>query len=164
MSDLRSGDRLGGFSILRKLGAGGMGVVYLARDDTLDRELALKLLGAADPVLLEEARLAAALEHPAIVPVYAAGEDDGRLYLAMRYVPGGTLQQQLATDPPDPAGAIRLLVAIADALDTAHGAGLVHLDVKPANILVDGDRAQLADFGLARRGAALAASLQSGIM
>src|SRR6478752_6979884 len=99
MSDLPSGDRLGGFSILRKLGAGGMGVVYLARDETLERDLAVKLLGSAEPVLLEEARVAAALEHPAIVPVYAAGEDDGRLYLAMRYVPGGTLQQRLLTGP-----------------------------------------------------------------
>src|SRR5690242_11783224 len=109
MPDLGSGDRLGGFLIQRRLGAGGMGVVYLARDETLDRELAVKLLGTADASLLEEARLAARLEHPAIVPVYAAGEDEGRVYLAMRYVAGGTLQQRLATDPPDPAGALRLL-------------------------------------------------------
>ena len=164
MAHPRAGDRIGGFVILRELGAGGMGVVFLARDETLDRELAVKLLGSADPTLLEEARLAASLEHPAIVPVYAAGEDDGHVYLAMRYVAGGTLQQRLATDPPDHATALRLLAAIADALDTAHVAGLVHGDVKPANILVDGDRAQLADFGLARRGAALAMSLQTGIV
>src|SRR6187200_2318157 len=126
MSDLRAGDRLGGYRILRTLGAGGMGVVYLARDEILDRDLAVKLLGTADAALLEEARLAARLEHPAIVPVYAAGEDDGRVYLAMRYVAGGTLQQRLATDPPDGPTALRLLAAIADALDTAHRAGLVH--------------------------------------
>src|SRR4051812_21289283 len=164
MSDLRSGDRLGGFSILRKLGAGGMGVVYLARDETLDPELAVNLLGPVDPTLLEEARLAAALEHPAIVPVYAAGEDDGRLYLAMRYVPGGTLQQRLVAGPLDPSVAVGVLAAVADALDTAHRAGLVHRDVKPANILLDGDRAQLADFGLARRATSVAASVQVGIV
>ncbi len=164
MSDLRSGDRLGGYSILRKLGAGGMGVVYLARDETLDRELAVKLLGSADPALLEEARLAARLEHPAIVPVYAAGEDDGRLFLAMRYVPGGTLQQRLVAGPLDGPPAVRVLAAIADALDTAHRAGLVHRDVKPANILLDGDRASLADFGLARRDTSVAASVRAGIV
>src|SRR5215475_13565542 len=107
MSDLSAGDRLGGFVIQRKLGAGGMGIVYLARDETLDRELAVKLLGTADPTLLQEARLAAQLEHPAIVPVYAAGEDDGRLYLAMRYVRDGTLAQRLAAATPEPPEVIR---------------------------------------------------------
>jgi class 3 adenylate cyclase/tetratricopeptide (TPR) repeat protein len=162
MTDLRAGDRIGGFVIVRELGAGGMGVVFLARDETLDRDLALKVLGWADPKLLAEARLAASLEHPAIVPVYAAGEDGGRLYLAMRYVPDGTLAQRLAVARLDPPPVMRLLAAIADALDVAHGAGLVHRDVKPANILLDGDRAQLADFGLARHSGSLADSLRAG--
>ena len=164
MAHPRAGDRIGGFVILRELGAGGMGVVFLARDETLQRDLALKILGSADPRLLEEARLAASLEHPAIVSVYAAGEDAGHLYLAMRYVAGGTLAHRLAADAPDPAASLALLAPIADALDTAHGAGLVHGDVKPGNILLDGDRAQLADFGLARRRDALAPSLRDGIM
>jgi serine/threonine protein kinase len=154
---LAPGSQISGLRIVRLLGGGGMGEVYLARDETLDRFVALKLVAPAladderfAGRLLSESRRAAKLEHPAIVPVYAAGEDRGRLYLAMRYVAGGTLADRLAAGPLDPAEAATLLAPIADALDTAHAAGLVHRDVKPANILLDGERAMLADFGLAR--------------
>ncbi len=148
-----------------------MGVVFLARDETLDRLVAVKVVAPAlagderfRDRLLRESRLAARLDHPAIVPVYAAGEDDGRLYLAMRYVPDGTLADRIAAGPLEPAAAVALLAPVADGLDAAHAAGLIHRDVKPANILLDGDRALLADFGLARRAASVAsASREQGL-
>jgi hypothetical protein len=152
------GARLGAYVIERELGRGGMGTVYLANDPALDRPVALKLL---EPSLgrderfvrrfLLESKASARLDHPAIVQVYAAGEEQGRLYIAMRYVPGGTLQQRLADHGAlDPAAVLRLLGPIADALDAAHDGGLVHRDVKPGNILLDGQRSYLCDFGLAR--------------
>jgi YVTN family beta-propeller protein len=154
------GTRIAGLVIERLLGAGGMGAVYLAHDPTLERPVALKLVTPAlahdarfRDRLLAESRLAARLEHPGIVPVYAAGEDDGRLYLAMRYVPGGTLGDRLVAGPLAVAEAAALLTPVADALDAAHAAGLVHRDVKPGNVLLDGSRGLLADFGLARRAA-----------
>ena len=159
-SDLDPGTVLAGFRIERKLGAGGMGTFYLATDPTLRRRVALKLVSpqlAADARLrtrlLREAAAAARLEHPALVPVYQAGEADGQVFLAMRYVDGGTLAERLATGGLlEPAQALVLLAPVADALDAAHAAGLVHRDVKPGNILLEGDRAFLADFGLARAG------------
>ena len=154
---LLAGAVFAGLRIERLVASGGMGFVYLAVDPTLHRRVAVKVVAEAlaDDAryrdrFLVEARLAASLEHPAIVPVYAAGESEGRLYLAMRYVDGGTLGDRLkASGHLDPAGTIRLLRPIADALDTAHRAGLVHRDVKPGNILLQGDQALLADFGLA---------------
>ncbi len=137
--------------------SGGMGTVYRATDPTLQRSVALKVIApllAKDPRFrhrfLAEARLAASLEHPAIVPVYAAGDSDGRLYLAMRFMEGGSLADLLDASPAlSLTETVRLLGPVADALDTAHAAGLVHRDVKPGNILLQGDRAYLADFGLA---------------
>src|SRR3954453_21585257 len=134
-----------------------MGAVYRATDLTLRRTVALKVIApifAEDPRFrdrfLVEARLAASLEHAAIVPVFAAGEDDGRLYLAMRFMQGGSLADLLDASPTLAlADTARLLGPVADALDTAHRAGLVHRDVKPGNILLEDDRAYVADFGLA---------------
>jgi YVTN family beta-propeller protein len=149
-----------GFRIERVLGRGGMGVVYLAHQIVLERMVALKLLApelAEDENFrerfLRESRLAASLDHPNIVPVFDAGEVEGRLYIAMRYVEGQDLGRLLDEQGPlDPARALRLLAPIADALDAAHGKGLVHRDVKPSNVLLDQqERPYLADFGLTRQ-------------
>jgi serine/threonine-protein kinase len=160
--EVMTGTMIAGFRIERLLGEGGTGAVYLALDEQLDRSVALKLL---PPELsrderfrkrfLREARLAAALEHPGIVPIYAAGEADGLLYLAMRHVRGTDLRPLLEREGRlEPDKAIRILAPVAEALDAAHAQGLVHRDVKPGNILVDADdRAFLADFGLAKHAA-----------
>jgi streptogramin lyase/predicted Ser/Thr protein kinase len=156
--ELGVGDELLGYRIERVLGRGGMGIVFLAHQQVLDRLVALKLLlpeyaedAAFRGRFLRESRLAASLEHPAIVPLYDAGEVDGRLYLAMRYVEGGDLGAMLAREAPlEPARAMALLSQVASALDTAHANGLVHRDVKPGNILVEDEHAYLADFGLAK--------------
>jgi serine/threonine-protein kinase len=135
-----------------------MGVVYLARDEAVGRSVALKVIApalAADRGFRErfrrESRLAAQVEHPAVVPVYRAGQDQGRLFIAMRFIEGTDLATVLREDGAlSPAGAAALVAQIAGALDAAHARGLVHRDVKPANVLlsVDGRRAFLTDFGL----------------
>jgi ABC-type transport system substrate-binding protein len=142
------------------LGRGGMGVVYRAHDLALDRKVALKLLAPelAEDVhfrerFLRESRLAASLDHPAIIPIYDAGEVAGQLYIAMRLVAGTDLKRLLAEEGVlEPERALALLEQVADALDAAHERGLVHRDVKPSNVLVDGrGHCYLADFGLSRR-------------
>ncbi len=157
---LAAGTELAGYRIESLLGRGGMGVVYRARDLALDRNVALKLLAPelAQDVrfrerFLRESRLAASLDHPAIVPIYDAGEVAGQLYIAMRLVEGTDLKRLLAEEGAlEPAPALALLEQIADALDAAHERGLVHRDVKPSNVLVDERRhCYLADFGLSRR-------------
>jgi ABC-type transport system substrate-binding protein len=157
---LASGTELAGYRVDVLLGRGGMGVVYRALDLALDRNVALKLLAPelAEDVrfrerFLRESRLAASLDHPAIIPIYDAGEVAGRLYIAMRLVEGTDLKRLLAEQGElDAARALALLEQVADALDAAHERGLVHRDVKPSNVLVD-DRGHcyLADFGLSRR-------------
>jgi DNA-binding beta-propeller fold protein YncE len=158
-TELRPGGELLGFRVERVIGRGGMGVVYLAQQLVLDRLVALKLLApelASDEVFrerfLRESRLAASLDHPNIVPVFDAGEVEGRLYIAMRYVEGRDLGRLLAEEGPlAPERAIALLAPVADALDAAHAKGLVHRDVKPSNILLDqAERPYLADFGLTK--------------
>ncbi len=157
-----AGDRLGDFAILRAIGDGGMGVVYLARDERLDRQVALKVIApwlAHDPEFQKrfetEARSAAAIEHPNAIAVYSAGSLDGELYMAMRYVEGTDLRHLLAEQGTlDPAQAVAILADVAAALDAAHAAGFVHRDVKPGNVLLaDGPEllsAYLTDFGLTR--------------
>ncbi len=137
-----------------------MGVVYRALDPELGRIVALKLIAphlAAQPAFrarfTSESLTAAALEHPHALPVYRAGEDAGRLFLAMRFVEGPSLAELIATRGLLPAGlAVRLIEQVAGALDAAHALGLIHRDVKPANILIAGttgqEHAYLADFGL----------------
>jgi predicted ATPase/class 3 adenylate cyclase/Tfp pilus assembly protein PilF len=156
---LGHGSTFARYRIESRLGEGGVGVVYLASDPTLGRNVALKLLHpalAADPDFrarfVAEARAAAALDHPHVLPVYEAGEHQDQLYLAMRYVPGFDLGTLIARDGALPLErAVRFVDQIAAALDAAHASGLVHRDVKPANVLVaPGDHAYLADFGLAR--------------
>ena len=151
-----------GYQIQRLLGRGGMGSVYLARETALDRLVAVKVLPpdvAGDPESRErfrrEARTAARLTHPHIVPLHAFGEGDGLLWFVMGYVAGETLAAKLErTSRPDPDLARRVLGEVALALDHAHGLGIVHRDVKPENILIDGatGKALLADFGVARAG------------
>jgi streptogramin lyase len=157
--ELKAGSELLGYRIERTLGRGGMGVVYLAHQLVLDRMVALKLLAPAlaeDDAFrarfLRESRMAASLDHPSIVPIFDAGETDGRLYLAMRYVEGSDLSRVLREEAPlTPERTIALLRPVADALDAAAEKGLVHRDVKPSNILIDtGGRAYLADFGLSK--------------
>jgi Protein kinase domain len=157
---LQAGTIVAGYRLERKVGGGGMGVVWRARDLTLERPVALKLIRpdvAADRGFRErftrEAKLAASLDHAHVLPVYEAGEADGELYLAMRLVEGYDLATLLLAEGRLEAGrATRLLAQVALALDAAHAAGLVHRDVKPANILIatqDGEEhAYLSDFGL----------------
>ncbi len=136
-----------------------MGVVYLAAQQRPHRRIALKLIAPAladDPAyrerFLREVDALAALEHPNVVPIHAAGEWEGRLYLAMRYLDGPDLAQVVRTRGPlPPADAVALLVPIADALDVAHARGIVHRDVTPSNIRLDGRGVPyLIDFGLTR--------------
>src|SRR3954468_14216189 len=151
-----------GYSVEALIGRGGMGEVYRATDERLGRPVALKVL--ADGVagddrsrerLLEESRRAASLDHPNVVPVYEAGQADGRLFLAMRYVAGIDLKALLRREGAlAPERAIAVAAQVADALDAAHRRGLVHRDVKPSNVLLDHadgrEHAYLADFGLTR--------------
>jgi serine/threonine protein kinase len=153
--DQRIGTELGGYRILEQLGRGGTSVVYRAEHVRLGRPAALKLLspglGEADfsDRFLRESRLAASLDHPSIVPVYDAGEDDGLLWIAMACVEGTDLKTLIREEGALPLRrALFILGQIASALDAAHARGLVHRDVKPANILVGPeDRAYLSDFG-----------------
>jgi serine/threonine protein kinase len=158
-----AGTTFAGVVIERELGRGGAGVVYLARDQQLDRLVALKVLHrhsmGDDPAALDrfrnEAIIAAKLEHPSIIPIYSSGVDRGLAYLVMRYVPGRNLASYLNEAAPMEAdAAIRLLRPVAVALDYAAEFNVVHRDVKPANIFVDESGAQpralLGDFGIAR--------------
>jgi serine/threonine protein kinase/chitodextrinase len=160
---LSPGAVVAGYRVEARIGAGGMAVVFRARDVGLGRTVALKVLAPAlagdrgfRERFIRESRAAAAVDHPHIIPVYAAGEADGVLYIAMRYVPSGDLRELLRRDGKLTAGrASRLLFPLASALDAGHLAGLVHRDVKPANILIDtandmADHPYLADFGLAK--------------
>jgi hypothetical protein len=161
---------IGGCRLIRVIGRGGMGVVYLAEQEALRRQVAVKVISsefAGDPAFRRrferESRLAAAIEHPNLVPVHAAGEDDGQLFIVMRFIAGTDLRAVLAEDGAlPPARAVEIVSAVAAGLDAAHAAGLVHRDVKPANVLLatDADRASayLTDFGLTKE-----VSSQSGI-
>ena len=157
-SDPHIGSDLLGYEIEEVIGRGGMGVVYRARDRALERNVALKLIAPEYAGFtgfrgrfLAESRLAASLEHPNVVPIYGAGDQDGHLYIAMRYIEGRDLKQILRDGVLEPARAIAICRQVASALDAAHEQGLVHRDVKPSNILIDAsDRAYLADFGLSR--------------
>jgi tRNA A-37 threonylcarbamoyl transferase component Bud32/CheY-like chemotaxis protein len=157
--DPRIGQVIAGYRIEERVGRGGMGVVYRAEHLNLRRRAAIKIIA---PDLAEsegfrerftrEARIAAALQHPNIVTVYDAGEVDGILYLAMQYIEGQDLAAVLRKDGRlRPYRAIDVIRQVASALDAAHGEGLIHRDVKPANVLIEGRTAFLTDFGLTKR-------------
>jgi hypothetical protein len=156
---LTPGETLGGFRIRDVLGLGGMAVVYRAEQLSLHREVALKVLSAElgkDEEFAErfrrEGMLVSQLDHPNIIPIYDAGSDKGRLFLAMRLVEGLTLGERIRADPLSASEIVRILGPIADGLDCAHSTGLVHRDVKPQNILLtERGHPYLTDFGVAKR-------------
>ncbi len=162
----RPGERLGPYVVGRRLGGGGMGVVFEAHDEALDRQVAIKIISphlADDPAFRErfirEARSLASLDSSHVVHVYAHGEateeEDGRLYLVTQLIPDGDLGGLLQSyGAPPPAMALDLIAQVADGLADAHAAGLIHRDIKPANVLLrrrdEGNQAYLSDFGIAR--------------
>jgi serine/threonine-protein kinase len=158
-----AGATIAGYLLQDRIGQGGMAVVFRALDERLQRTVALKILApslASDESFrlrfIRESQSAAAVDHPNIIPVFGAGEEDGVLYLAMRYVPTGDAKKLVTAIGPLPVAQVSMIVAsVAAALDAAHAAGLVHRDVKPSNMLIgikadQADHVYLADFGLAK--------------
>src|SRR3954454_20687606 len=156
MDELSAGSTFANHLIRGVAGRGGMGIVYRALHLPLEREVALKVLAAEVSALPEyrtrfrrEFRAAASIQHPNVIPIFHAGEADGRLYVTMRYVDGTDLGRMLAGGARlVPGEAVGLIAQVAGALAAAHALGIVHRDVKPANVLVAGEQAVLTDFGL----------------
>lgn len=157
---LGHGSHVGHYTIIKRIGAGGMGEVYLARDTKLEREVALKFLplelcgdGGFCERFLREAQAAARVNHPNIVTIHEVGDYGGRPFFAMQYVAGPTLAEFIKSNPLTLNETIRLAIQICAGLEAAHARGIVHRDIKPANILVDHDGiVRLVDFGLAAVG------------
>jgi WD40 repeat protein/tRNA A-37 threonylcarbamoyl transferase component Bud32 len=155
---LATASALPGYEVLGELGRGGMGVVYKARDRKLDRLVAVKMIlsgthaGADERARFQtEARSLAAVKHPNIVQIYEVGEHHDLAYLALEYLPGGSLAQRIARAPLEPRTAARLVDVLARAMHCAHQAGIVHRDLKPANILfAEDDTPRITDFGVAK--------------
>ena len=159
LAGLTAGSRVAGYGLEKLVGVGGMAAVYRARDERLGRVVALKLLAGDEVVrkrFVREARAVAAVDHPHIIPVYEAGEAEGVLFIAMRFVAGDDLRVVVSREGAlRPRRAAAFISPVASALDAAHDAGLVHRDVKPANMLVDvgpgrPEHVYLSDFGVAR--------------
>lgn len=158
MSSQTSPAKFGRYLLIGEVGRGGMATVYLARDPRFGREVAIKVLPHAmlhDPSFRarfdREARIIAALEHPAIVPVYDYGEEDGQPFFVMRYMPGGSLEARILRGPVPLHTTAQVLSRLAYALDEAHARGIIHRDLKPANILFDSHgEAYLSDFGIVK--------------
>ncbi|MDQ1692451.1 MAG: hypothetical protein QOD87_2559 [Pseudonocardiales bacterium] len=172
MSEQPVGAEIAGYRIESVIGRGGMAVVYRAEDTRLGRKVALKLLTPSlsdqyqfQQRFIQESRLAASLDHPNIIPIYEAGNADGLLFIAMRYVVGPDLKVALTGQTHlTPARTLRLIEQIGDALDAAHELGLVHRDVKPGNVLLTSfhektDHVYLTDFGLTKRASSLTGGL-----
>ncbi len=157
---VEEGARIGRFHVVRRLGQGGMGAAFLARDPELERLVALKVLTAyasapkaQSDLLLREARATSKLDHPSIATIYDVGRmDDGRLFMAMAYYEGETLAERIRAGPVPPAEALSIIKEVGNALKAAHEAGIVHRDVKPTNVmlLTDGG-VRVLDFGIAVR-------------
>ncbi len=153
------GETLGHYRITEKLGEGGMGEVFLAEDTSLQRKVALKFLPPdmqmdtiAHRRFLREARSAAALDHPYICHINEVAESDGRDFIVMEYVEGQSLKDRLEKGPLSPGEALPIAVEVAEALEAAHGKGIIHRDIKPANIMVtQTGHAKVMDFGLAKQ-------------
>lgn len=159
LGSIRPGERVGPYRILRPLGEGGMGRVLLALDERLGRHVALKVLSgplADDPVarerLLREAKAVSRITHPNVAALYDIGERDGDVYLAMEFVEGETLSRRIERGPLPVADLVTIGIQVADALEAAHGQGVVHRDIKPGNVLLKTDGSvKVVDFGLAMR-------------
>ena len=162
------------YRIEREIGAGGMATVYLARDVKHDREVAIKVLreelsaSLGKERFLREIKVAAALQHPHVLPLYDSGEADGLLFYVMPFVDGQSLREKLEKEGELPvAVAVRILRDVADALSEAHRHGVVHRDLKPENVMLRGRHALVTDPGRAagrhHRPAALGRELQSGV-
>jgi len=169
-AELAIGSDFAGYRIEEVAARGGMGVVYRATQLQLTRTVALKLV---TPALARDASfrdrfrrewmVAAAIEHPNVIPVYEAGEEDGALYIAMRWVEGTDLREAIDAGPLEPSRAVNLVSQVAGALDAAHERGLIHRDVKPANILLTGeDHAYLTDFGLTKHASSVSGLTRAG--
>src|SRR5467141_767803 len=156
--ELAANTTLSHYRIVSKLGAGGMGEVYLAQDTKLDRKIALKVLPAdiasnRDRMdrFVREAKSAAALNHPHIAHIYEIGESEGVNFIAMEYIDGETLREKLHRDKAPLAKLLKYLTQVAEGLSKAHAAGIVHRDLKPDNIMITrDDYAKILDFGLAK--------------
>ena len=170
---LPPGSVIAGYQVESVVGSGGIGVLYRARQLRLNRPVALKVVEpevAADPVVRErlrrEARTVAALDHPNVVPLYEAGEENGTVFIATRWVEGTELGTLISAEGPlEPHRAARVAAQIASALEVAHEKGLVHRDIKPSNvILTSEDHAYLTDFGLTKRAASASGFTGAGQM
>src|SRR5690349_10853017 len=171
MGELEPGSVFAGHRIEMVAGRGGMGVVYKATQLALDRTVALKVIAAG---LLEdqtvrarfvrESKVAASIDHPNVIPIYYAGDEDGIAYIAMRYVAGDDVRSLVRREGPlDPQRAAHIVAQIASALDAAHAAGLVHRDIKPANVLLGpDDHVYLTDFGLTKHALSIAGTTKPG--
>jgi hypothetical protein len=173
MPDLSAGAEIAGYRIEAIVGRGGMGVVYRAMDLALDRRVAIKLISAEnaqEPSFRErfkrESRLAASIRHPNVITVFRAGEEDGQLFIAMDYIEGTDLKALIRSrGRVDPEVAARIVAQVAAALDAAHAKGLVHRDVKPANVLIEGaEHAYLTDFGLTKEVASESGVTGTGVV
>jgi serine/threonine protein kinase len=173
MADLEEGTCFGGYRIDGLLAKGGMGAVYRASAPETGRRVALKVIGSgmADDVAFRrrferEVRLAAQLDHPHVVPLLDSGEHEGTLFMASRLIEGRSLQQILMRGPLSLGGAARVTEQIASALDAAHALGLLHRDVKPGNVLLEGEpedgNAYLTDFGLSKHVASTSGLTRAG--
>jgi serine/threonine protein kinase len=170
MADL-VGQRIGNYEIISILGKGGMAIVYRARQINVQREVAIKVikpdLAETDELIRRferEANTVASLTHPHILKLFDSGQHEGMLYLVMELLTGGTLGDLIQDNPLPPERVQHLLDQMADALDYAHGKGLIHRDLKPQNILLDNQgNAHLTDFGIAKMLSAGTVLTQSGV-